>query len=112
MADHELSEEEERSLDHLRAALAIPDDAIAAELGMLRELREIRRIRGGELPRVEPDLHLPATETCYYEAQGRILKEKTLQSFQRDGQHRRVHDRMADERPGRTAGGIGRELRF
>lgn len=97
VADHELSEDEERTLQHLRTALAIPDDAIETELGMLEELHEIRRIRGGELPRTEPSVHLPTGETCYCECRGRILKERTLETFQREGQRYRMRGLVEDK---------------
>lgn len=86
IADHELENREEETLDHIRQELGISDSAIAEELEILQQLREIRVIRGGQLPELEPYVKLQKSESCHYIGVGRILKSKVLRRFQQDGQ--------------------------
>lgn len=97
VADHDLSEEEERELEHVREALRVPEADVAAELETLRRLGEIRRIRDGQLPVVDPSKPLRASEVCHFEAPGRLLKEKNLRTFQRDGVKYRVRGLTIDK---------------
>lgn len=89
-ADHDLSADEERELQHVREALRVPAQDVAPELDVLDRLAEMRRIRAGEPPVVEPGVPLPRGETCHFEGPGRWLKEKNLRTFQRDGVKYRV----------------------
>ena len=90
VADHELTPEKEAELEHVREALHVPPDDVAFQLDILARHSEVRRIRDGELPVVEPTVPLPRSETCHSEWPGRLLKEKNLRTFQRDGVRYRV----------------------
>jgi hypothetical protein len=90
VADRELTEEEERELAHVRGGLEIPEGEIREELETVERLRTIRRIRGGELPAVEPGVPLPEGERCHFAGPARLLKHKVLESFQRDRVRYRV----------------------
>lgn len=97
VADHELTRDEERELDHIRNALRVPADEIADELVVLERLAEMRRIREGVLPIVEPGTPLRRGETCHYEGPGRLLKEKNLRTFRQDGVPYRVRGLTVDK---------------
>ncbi len=97
VADHELTEEEENALDHVRDRLAIPAPAVAPELEVVARLREIRRIRQGELPVIEPSFPLQKSEVCHFEANARLLKEKNLRTFQSQGQRYKVRGLVIDK---------------
>lgn len=97
VADHELSPEEEVELEHVREALRVPPNDVAFELDVLARLSEMRRIRDGELPVVQPTVPLPHGETCHFEAPSRLLKEKNLRTFQRDGVRYRVRGFTIDK---------------
>lgn len=90
IADHVLTEEEERSLDQLRSALRIPREAITGELATIGQLADLRRIQDGELPIIETEHPLRAGERCHFERPVRLLRERNLRTFQRDGQRYRV----------------------
>jgi len=90
VADHDLTVEEESSLDHVRAALAVPEDAAAPEQAVIRRLREVREIRSGRLPEVEAGRPLRKGEQCHFAGKARILRETTLRSFRREGARGRV----------------------
>jgi hypothetical protein len=96
VADHELTEAEEATLEHVRAELDIPADDVADEADVLDRLRTLRRIRAGDLPEVTPSRPLQKSETCYYEAPARLLKERNLESFQRDGVRYNVRGYVVD----------------
>ena len=97
VADHELTPEEEAELEHVREALRVPAGDVAFELDVLDRLAGIRRIRDGELPIVQPSVPLPRRETCHFEGPGRLLKEKNLRTFQRDGVRYRVRGFTIDK---------------
>lgn len=86
VADHVLTGEEEQSLDHVRRRLGLAPEDLAPELAVLDRLERLRSIREGKLPVVEPGVPLQQNEVCHFEAPGRLLKEKNLQTFQREGQ--------------------------
>ena len=97
IADGELSEAEQSALDHIRDRLGIPEQALQAELDVVRRLREVRQIREGDLPVIEPSKPLQKSEVCHYEAPARILKEKNLKSFQSEGQKYKVRGLVIDK---------------
>ncbi|HEX7048922.1 MAG TPA: hypothetical protein VF188_01820, partial [Longimicrobiales bacterium] len=96
VADRELTEEEERALAALQAALRVADDVIAGELDVVHRLAELRRIRAGALPVVEPGIPLREGESCHFAAPARLLKERNLRRFQRDRQAYRVRGLVVD----------------
>jgi len=97
VSDHELTDGEEATLEHLRRQLSIPDDSITEELEYLDELRELRRITSGDLPEIDVQVQLRRGETCHYSGVGRLLKSKIQQSFQRDGQKYQVRGLEIDK---------------
>jgi hypothetical protein len=97
VADHDLTESEETVLEQMRSALAIPETVIEAELDMIQRLKELREIRSGNLPELKPSTNLQKSETCHFEDQGRILKERTLRSFQTAGHRYRVRSLAVDK---------------
>jgi|GEM_PF-984025 len=87
VADHELTPAEESTLASVRAGLDIPTTEVADELGVIDRLRTVRTIRGGKLPVVQASVALRPREVCHYEGKGKLLKEKVLGRFQREGTH-------------------------
>lgn len=96
VADHELTEEEEENLVLLREALRIPSSAVVEELSFVERLTNLRRIREGELPAVEPAHPLRSGEVCHYEGPARLLRERNLRTFQREGRRYRVRGLVVD----------------
>lgn len=96
VADHELTVDEEENLAALREALRIPASAIAEELALVESLAELRLIREGRLPVVEPAHPLRPGERCHFEGSARLLRERNLRTFQREGRRYRVRGLVVD----------------
>ncbi len=90
VADRELSAQEEASLDGVRKALRVPPEDVAPEQAVLQRLHGLREIRAGRLPVVDPGVPLESGERCHYAAPARLLREKTVRRFQRDGRKYKV----------------------
>lgn len=99
VSDHELSLEEEDSLGHIRERLAVPQDAIREELAFLEQLKEVRRIRSGEVAPIPSTHKLPNGELCYFQGEGRLLKERQLKSYSQGGQRYKVRG-LVEEKEG------------
>lgn len=97
IANMELSEAEQAALEHIRKRLAIPKKALEKELKTVRRLQEVRKIREGKLPTITPSVPLPKSEVCHYETPARILKEKQIRSFQREGRKYQVRGLVVKE---------------
>ena len=97
VSDHDLTEEEERALDRARTALGLSDEDLADELALIDRLRELRAVRDGDLPVVEPAAKLSTREVCHLESEGRLLKRRLLRSFSRDGQRYKVRGYVIDK---------------
>jgi len=97
VGDHELTTEEEQTLNHIREKLEISEGDVSDELEVQTRLGEVRDIRSGELPMVSPSKTLSKGETCHYEGVARILKLRNLKSFQRDGQKYKVQGFVIDK---------------
>ncbi|MFP4064292.1 MAG: DUF4236 domain-containing protein [Bacteroidales bacterium] len=82
--DHVVSPEEEQQLSRLREELRIPAEKVEWELNMVRQLCELRDAMEAPPEPVEADIPLKNNETCYFRTEGRLLKEKILQQYQRD----------------------------
>ncbi len=82
--DHMITPEEEQQLSRLREELRIPAGEVEWELGMIRQLCELRDAVEAPPEPVEVDIPLKNNETCYFKTEGRLLKEKILQQYQRD----------------------------
>ncbi len=85
VSDHVLTEEEERELTGLRESLGIPAAEIESELSTLERLASVREIMAGRPAPVQCSFPLASGETCYLEAPGRVLKQRVLSRFQRQG---------------------------
>ena len=97
VADHDLTEDEERALVQIREALGLSEEDLSEELAWLDRLREVRGIREGQLPDVESPKALRKQEACHFASAGRILKSRVLRSFQRDGQKYKVRGFAVDK---------------
>jgi len=96
VCDESLSESEEAELAHLRGELGVPEEELDTEREVLGELRDVRAIRAGRLPEVEPTHRLKEGERCFYEGPARLLKERTLDRFQRNRRRYRVRGLVID----------------
>lgn len=97
IADQELSAQEEHALGHVRQSLSIPAETIQEELDVVERLCELRHIREGNLPTIQPSKPLQKSEICHYETEARMLKEKNLKSFQSEGQRYKVRGLVIDK---------------
>ena len=97
VSDHELTREEEQSPSDIRVVFELPDCLLAEETAVLEGLRELRDIKDGQLPIVEPSNPLQKSETCHYEGPARILKEKNLRTFKEEGQRYHVRGLVLDK---------------
>ena len=97
MGDHDLTEAEEQALARTRTAFGLTDQELADELSLLDRLRELRAIRGGDLPAVDAVTKLSGRESCHLEGEGRLLKRRLLRSFSRDGQRYKVRGYVIDK---------------
>jgi hypothetical protein len=97
IADHDLTEDEEETLAHVRTRLAIPEATVSDELDILNDLRDMRTIRSGALPEVEANVKLQRGEVCHYAGEGRILRSKVLSRFQQEGQKYAVRGMEVDK---------------
>ncbi len=82
--DHMITSEEEQQLYQLREELRIPDEEVEWELGMIRQLCDLRDAAQAPPEPVEVGIPLKNNETCYFLTEGRLLKEKILHQYQRD----------------------------
>jgi hypothetical protein len=90
VADHELTTEEESTLAHVQGELGIPDHAIAEMRAAVSELAEVQRLREGQLQQIDTAHKLQKSETCYFEAPGRLLKYNILRRFTENGVKHKV----------------------
>jgi len=97
VADAELTADEERTLELLRTALSIPSSWISSELATASRLSEIRRIRDGDVVEVSVEIPLQNAETCYFKSEARMLKERNLRAYQRNGQRYTVRGLSIDK---------------
>jgi len=90
VSDHALDAEEEAALSHIRECLEIPDSDIAEELETVARLAEIRGIREGKLPVLQPRTKLQRDELCHFQGPGRLVKLKVVRRFQEEGRKHKV----------------------
>ena len=74
VADHDLTEEEEQTLAHVREELEIPSSSIQEELETLGQLKEIRDIQEGALPEALSPRPLLEGEVCHFAGIGRLIR--------------------------------------
>jgi hypothetical protein len=97
VADHDLTEEEDGILNHVRTSLVVGEEDVSLELQFVERLREIRAIRGGQLPTVTSRTPLPDDEICHDESPARLLKARVLRSYQSGGQKYKVRGLVVDK---------------
>ena len=97
VGDHDLTDAEEQALARTRTAFGLTDEELADELSLLDRLRELRAIRGGDLPVVDAATKLSSREACHLEGAGRLLKRRLLRSFSRDGRRHKVRGYVIDK---------------
>jgi len=98
LADHQLSREEEEALEGIRERLQIPEAAIHADLQLLEELRALRTIREGNLPRIDSGERLREGELCHYASEARLLASRVLDRHQRGGRKTVVRGLVAKKK--------------
>lgn len=82
LQDHVITKEEEAELRELKEVLGLSDDAIEQELQTIKVMADIRDQMQQSPEPVAADVNLKQGETCYYRAEGRMLKEKILNRYQ------------------------------
>ncbi|MFW6347527.1 MAG: DUF4236 domain-containing protein, partial [Cyclonatronaceae bacterium] len=85
MADHVMTEEEEQQLEQLIADFELRDDEIAAQRHLMKQLVGLRNAMQAGFEPANCPLKLTRGEICYYAVEGKQLKKRVLDSFQRDG---------------------------
>lgn len=84
IADHIISEEEEQTLEQLIRDFGLQDEDIAPQRHLMRQLIRLRQgIESGFEP-VECPLKLTRNEECFYATEGKLLKQRVLDTFQRN----------------------------
>lgn len=73
-ADGYITDEEERGIQHLRVALAIPDPIAKPVLDRLAYLKSLSNIRRGVLPTIPPSVRLESNEICHLETEATYHK--------------------------------------
>jgi len=99
VADQHLSQEEDANITHAKEMLGLSDDDVREEIETLRTLRDVRRAQEEKLAPIQADVQLAKSEVCYHRTRGRIVKERTLRSYQSAGQRYTVKD-LAVEKEG------------
>ena len=97
IADRRLSQEEDENITRAKEILGLSDDDVREELETLQTLRDVRKAQEEPLTPIQADAQLAKSEVCYHRTRGRIVKERTLRSYQSDGQRYTVKD-MAVEK--------------
>jgi len=85
MEDHVISREEEEQLRRLQEDLAIDDARIARELELIDRMCRFREAMEAPMEPVDVDIRLKNNEVCYHHTRGRLLREKIMRSYQRQG---------------------------
>ena len=83
-ADHELTPDDETQLERVREGLNLSEGDLDGELAFVEQVREVRRILTSDPVPIDSSVRLRRGENCYFEDEGRLLKERQLRSFQRD----------------------------
>ncbi|PIQ84625.1 MAG: hypothetical protein COV75_01310 [Candidatus Omnitrophica bacterium CG11_big_fil_rev_8_21_14_0_20_63_9] len=99
IADRRLSQEEDENITRAKEILGLSNDDVQEELETLRTLREVRRAQEEPLTPIQANAQLAKNEVCFHQTRGRIVKERTLRSYQSGGQRYTVKD-MAIEKEG------------
>lgn len=95
--DRFLSRDEDGGIRHAKEVLGLSDDDVADELGTLEVLRSVRTIGEEGLKPIEVDVTLGKGEVCYHKTRGRIVKDKTLKSYQSGGQRHTIRGTVVEK---------------
>jgi len=84
MEDHVITKEEEEQLKRLQENLNLSDSDLEGEKKVIETMCSMRDAMADPLTPKESELNLKKGEECYYRTEGRMLKEKVMNSFQRN----------------------------
>ncbi|TVR60277.1 MAG: DUF4236 domain-containing protein [Gemmatimonadales bacterium] len=84
-ADHRITDEEWEILDRVREGLRLDPEDLEEDLDLIQRLREVERLRTGELPEVKAPVRLRQGERAHFNGRGRLLRDRQLRRFQRAG---------------------------
>ncbi len=85
LEDHMIDQKEEGLLNRLQKDLRIGDEDIPWEKHLLNQFTRFRNALEQPLKKVATDVHLNDGEACYFSCQGRLLREKVVNRYQRQG---------------------------
>lgn len=92
IADNVLSAEEDAEIFRIKTFLALSDEDVQEQTVTLQRLREVRGVQNEGLKSVAASISLQKDEICYHQTHGRLVKEKVVQTFQRDGVRHKITD--------------------
>jgi hypothetical protein len=95
--DKVLTKKEENEILQIKDIFSLNDNDVKEELETLRFLKEARRIGEENLNPINVSFTLNKNEICYHQTRGRIIKEKILRSYQRDGVRRNIKGLVAEK---------------
>jgi len=95
--DKFLSQEEESEIFRIQHILSLSDTDILDEIQTLNILKEARRIQEDGLNPIDVSIQLSKDELCYHETSGKIVKDKTLYSYQSDGVRHNVRGLVVEK---------------
>lgn len=85
IADHVITEEEEQELEELITDLDLKNDDIIPQRHLMQQLIRLRESLSAAAAPVACPLKLTRGESCYYATEGKQLKKRVIETFQRDG---------------------------
>jgi hypothetical protein len=84
LKDHVISPDEEEKLNELQNTLNLKDSDIPNEKSLIECMCNMREALIKPLKPQNIDLRLKENENCYYKSEGRLVKEKVMNRFQRN----------------------------
>lgn len=82
LVDHQLDESENAFIEAIEDNWSIPADEIEQERKLIESFRYLRQIQEEELPLISFSRNLVASEKPYFEAEGRLLVLRVMDSWQ------------------------------
>ena len=79
-----LSIENEQKIESIQKLFEIEDNEISKEKRTLMRLLTIRKIREGNLEKIDSGVNLPNNETTYHTSEARLLERRVLRSYRQD----------------------------
>ncbi len=96
VADHMISEDEEKELARIYKGLKLSGDKLQQEIKTIRAYRDFREALNAEPDSVEAPLNLTRDEKVLFTTPGRLLAERVLDSYVRAGQRYKVTGYIVD----------------